>query len=160
MEEYLTRERAYLWYLKIVAWHTDRVTRDRNSSNAWKVLSLSLSLSLSLGSSISSFAEAGICDEVRAMRGERWEFVHRKIPQSQEKQEERESCHPGAAARAGRSSRMFEHKVPVGFPDINTDSTPTPLPLLNSLTTDPLPQPDTHTHTHTQTHTHTHTHTA
>lgn len=46
-----------------------------------------------------SFAEAGIYDEVRGMWGEHWEFVHRNIPQSQEKQEERESCHPGAAAR-------------------------------------------------------------
>lgn len=66
------------------------------------------------------------------MREEHWEFTHRKIPQSQEKQEERESCCLGAAARAGRSSQMFEHKVPVGFPDINTGATPSPLPLLNS----------------------------
>lgn len=33
---------------------------------------------------------------------------------------------------AGRSSQMLEQKMPVGFPDINTGSTPTPLPLLNS----------------------------
>lgn len=81
---------------------------------------------------LSSFAEAGVCDEVWGVWGEHWEFVHRKIPQSQEKQEERESCRPGAAARAGRSSQMFEQKAPVGFPDINSGSTPTPLPLLNS----------------------------
>lgn len=78
------------------------------------------------------FAEAGICDEVGAVWEEHWEFVHRKIPQSQEKQEEWESCRPGATARAGRSAQMFEHKVPVGFPHINTGSTPTPLPLLTS----------------------------
>lgn len=92
------------------------------------------SLSLSLGLLLFSFAEAGICDEVWGVWEERWEFVHRKKknPQSQEKQEERESCHPGVAARAGRSSQMFEQKVPVGFPDINTGSTQTPLPLLNS----------------------------
>ena len=28
--------------------------------------------------------------------------------------------------------KMFEQKAPVGFPDINAGSTPTPLPLLNS----------------------------
>lgn len=97
----------------------------RNSSKC-------LESSLSLGLSLSSFAEVGICDELWGVWEEHWEFVHRKIPQSQEKQEERESCHPGAAAWAGRSSQMFEQKVPVGFPDINTGSTPTPLPLLNS----------------------------
>lgn len=88
-----------------------------------------------------------VSDEVWGVLAEHWEFVHHKIPQSQEKQEERESCRPGAAARAGWSSEMFEHKVPVGFPDINTGSTPTPLPLLNTLTTTPYLS-----HTHTRTH--------
>lgn len=54
---------------------------------------------------------------------------------------------PGYCSSAGRSSQMFEQKVPVGFPDINTGSTPTS--AFKLLTTDPLPQPDTHARTHT-----------
>lgn len=47
----------------------------------------------------------------------------------------RKSGNPAARAlRHGQvgPSQMFEHKVPVGFPDINAGSTPSPLPLLNS----------------------------
>lgn len=74
-------------------------------------------------------AEAGIC-----VRGERWEFAHCKFPQSQEKQEDGESCRLGAVARAGWPSQLFEHEAPVGFPHINARCTPTLLPPLNSLT--------------------------
>lgn len=65
---------------------------------------------------LSSFAESGLCDEEQGMKGEQREFANRKIPQSQEKQEDLESCRLGTAASAGRCSQMFEQKMPVGFP--------------------------------------------
>lgn len=60
----------------------------------------------------SSFAEAGICEEVW---GERWEFVHRKIPQSQEKLAKQEPWCPDAAARSSNvwtesASRLPRHQ--------------------------------------------------
>jgi len=123
------------------------VTRDRNSSNAWKVLSLLVCLPLVLLRQVSAM-RCGACEK---SVGSLFTVKFLKVRRN------RKSGNPATRAlQLGRPvlSNVWTESAS-GLPRHQYWFYTNSSSAFKLLTTDPLPQPDTHTHTHTHTQIHT-----